>query len=82
MFSRIDRTAEFYGSGRIVYSAGGDPLKLEHETEVIDHIRKANQRLLFIAPLGSVSRLQRIQGVQTRVIADNGRNAIVAVSPL
>ena len=80
MFNRIDRTAEFYAAGRVVYGPDGDPLKLELAADVLDQVRKANRPLLIIVPLGSKARLEGIQGVQTKLIADNGRNAIMVVS--
>ena len=80
MFGRIERSSEFYAAGRVVYAPDGDPLRVEHAEEVIAQAKKANGQLLVIVPLGSISRLESIQGVQTKLIADNGRNGIVAVS--
>jgi len=81
MFGRIERTAEFYGAGRVIYDSNGTPLKVEQPSEVIDLVKKMKQRLLFITPHDSIAELQKIQGLQARLIADNGHNAIVAVEP-
>jgi hypothetical protein len=79
MFNRIERSSEFYAAGRVVYAPDGDPLKVENPEEVLAHLKKANGPLLLIVPLGSLGRLEAIGAVQTIRIADNGRNAIVAV---
>src|SRR6185436_2317677 len=77
MFSRIERSSEFYAAGRVVYGPDGDPLKVENPEEVIAQVRRANGPLLLIVPLGSLPRLERIFEVETKLIADNGRNGIV-----
>jgi 4-amino-4-deoxy-L-arabinose transferase-like glycosyltransferase len=80
MFSRIERTAEFYGAGRVIYGTDGDPLKVEHPEEVLAQVKSANGPLLLVVPLGSMGRLESVQGLQINRIADNGRNGIVAAS--
>jgi 4-amino-4-deoxy-L-arabinose transferase-like glycosyltransferase len=80
MFSRIERTSEFYAAGRVVYGPDGEPIRLENGDEVIAQARNAKTPLLIIVPLGSMWRLHDLQGVQTSTIADNGRVAVVAVS--
>ena len=79
MFNRIERTSEFYASGRVVYGSDGDPVKVENPDEVMAELRKNNATLLMIVPLGSLTRLQNMQAIEVKVIGDNGRNAIVAV---
>ena len=80
MFSRIERTSEFYAAGRVVYDADGDPHKFERGDEVISEAQKVHTPMLIIIPLGSMWRLQNLQGVQTSVIADNGRVALLVVT--
>ncbi|HEV7397921.1 MAG TPA: glycosyltransferase family 39 protein [Pyrinomonadaceae bacterium] len=79
MFNRIDRSSEFYATGRVVYAADGDPLKVDNPEEILAQLKKANGPLLLIVPLGSLANLEAIKAVQTIPIADNGRNAIVAI---
>lgn len=79
MFSRIERTAEFYAAGRVIYGPDGDPLRVESGEEAMAQVRNANGPVLFITPLGSMGRLRSVPGLQVELIADNGRNGIVAV---
>lgn len=79
MFSRIERSSEFYAAGRVVYDSDGDPHKFENGNEVVSEARKATAPMLIIVPLGSMWQLQNLQGVRSTVIADNGRVAVVAV---
>ena len=79
MLSRIERTSEFYAAGRIAYGLDGEPVRLENGNEVVQQAQNANGPLLLIVPLGSMWRLNNLQGVQTNTIADNGRVALVAV---
>ncbi|MCU1266750.1 MAG: hypothetical protein JWM21_3068 [Acidobacteria bacterium] len=78
MFSRIERTSEFYAPGRVVYDPDGDPHKFESGEEVVSAARNRGT-ILVIVPLGSMWRLQNLQGARTSMIADNGRVAVVAV---
>ena len=80
MFSRIERSSEFYAAGRVIYGADGDPLKVENPEEVIAQVKNANGSLLLIVPMGSLPRLERIPGIEAKLLADNGRNGVVAVS--
>jgi 4-amino-4-deoxy-L-arabinose transferase-like glycosyltransferase len=80
MFSRVERSSEFYAAGRVVYGSDGDPLKLDNPEEVIAQVRTANGPLLLIVPLGSLPRLEKISEVETKLIAENGRNGIVVAT--
>ena len=80
MLSRIERSSEFYASGRVIYGPDGEPLKLDSGAEVVAQARQEKTPFLVIVPLGSMWQLNNLQGVRTDVIGDNGRVAIVAVS--
>lgn len=80
MFSRIERTSEFYAAGRVVYGPDGEPVRLERGDEVIAQARNAKTPLLIVVPLGSLWQLGDLHGVQTNTIAENGRVAVVAVN--
>jgi len=60
MFSRIERTAEFYASGRVVYGPDGDPRTLRNAAEVVQQARRTPTPFLLLVPLGSLSQLNPI----------------------
>src|SRR6476646_6464954 len=78
---RSDRTPEFYAAGRIVYGSDGEPVMYEGPNQVIEESRKRNEVLLAFVAVGEVNQLSVVSSVQTEVIGDNGRFAIVAVRP-
>ncbi len=80
MFGRIERTAEFYAADRLVYDPSGDPLKFDNAEQVALKARQAKVPLLILAPLGSVGLLQDLPDVQTMIIADNQRVAMLVVT--
>lgn len=76
----IDRTAEFYAAGRIVYGADGDPIRFEGALDVLEAARKANGPILVFVPDNYVYQLTSLKGVRTELIGSNGRLALVGVS--
>ncbi|HLN97118.1 MAG TPA: hypothetical protein VK208_01420, partial [Pyrinomonadaceae bacterium] len=78
---RSDRTPEFYASGRIVYEADGEPVMYEGPNRVIWESGQRRQSYLVFVPLEELNKLTEAAAVQTEVIGNNGRYAIVAVSP-
>jgi 4-amino-4-deoxy-L-arabinose transferase-like glycosyltransferase len=75
----IERTAEFYGSGRLTYQTDGEPVKFEGVVQVIEAARRNNGVVLCFVPLQFESQLTSFAGARTEVIADNGRVVLVAV---
>ncbi len=73
----IERSAEFYASGRISYGSDGEPVKFEGAWQVIDAARQNNGAVLCIVPVNLASQLKTLQQLNTEVIADNGRVALV-----
>jgi 4-amino-4-deoxy-L-arabinose transferase-like glycosyltransferase len=76
----LDRTVEFYAAGRVVYGADGEPIRFETAAEVANQARHARRPMLVILPVGRVSQLTALPGLQTTLIGDNGAMAIVAVT--
>jgi 4-amino-4-deoxy-L-arabinose transferase-like glycosyltransferase len=74
-----ERTAEFYAAGRMSYGAGGEPIKLEGATQVIDAARRNGGVVLCFVPLEYESQLTSDPRIQTEVIGDNTRAALIAV---
>lgn len=77
----IDRTLEFYGAGRISYGADGEPLRFEGATQVLDAARRNGGVVLCLVPIELESQLTSYPVVQTELIAQNGRVALLAVRP-
>ncbi|HKY29462.1 MAG TPA: glycosyltransferase family 39 protein [Pyrinomonadaceae bacterium] len=77
----IDRTAEFYAAGRIVYGADGDPIRFESALDVLDAARKTNGPILVFVPEKYIYQLTSLKGVRTELIGSNGVLALVGVSP-
>jgi hypothetical protein len=76
---RSDRTPEFYAAGRIVYGPDGEPILYEGPVQVIEESRRRQDAVLAFVPLAEVNQLTGMASVETEVIGNNGRYAIVAV---
>jgi len=79
MYGRVERSSQFYAAGRVIYGSDGEPLKVESSAEILEEV-KAGDTVLMIVPLGSLPQLQSMSGIDTRLIAGNGRNGIVVVT--
>jgi len=75
----IERTVEFYGSGRLTYQTDGEPVKFEGVMQVVEAARRNNGVVLCFVPLQFEPQLISFAGARTDVIADNGRVALIAV---
>lgn len=75
----VERTAEFYAADRMSYGSRGEPIKLEGATQVIDAARRNGGLVLCFVPLEYESQLTTFPNVQTEVIGDNTRAALVLV---
>jgi 4-amino-4-deoxy-L-arabinose transferase-like glycosyltransferase len=72
----IERTAEFYASGRLAYDAGGDPLKLEGAGEVAEFLKLHGGSALVLVPIVDESQLRDEKELESRRVGDNGRLAL------
>jgi 4-amino-4-deoxy-L-arabinose transferase-like glycosyltransferase len=75
----LERTAEFYAAGRVVYDAEGNPLKLEGGPQAVEAVREAGGRALVLVPPEYIHQLTDVPGVEAEVIGDNGHAALVFV---
>jgi 4-amino-4-deoxy-L-arabinose transferase-like glycosyltransferase len=75
----IERTSEFYGAGRLVYAADGQPLKLEGPSEVLREAGQRGGRALVLVPPVYLHQLENLRGASTRLVAENGAYALVYV---
>lgn len=75
----IERTAEFYAAGRIMYEPDGEPVKLEGVAPVADAARRNGGLVLCFVPREYETQLTSYQEIQTEVIGDNGRVSLLVV---
>jgi 4-amino-4-deoxy-L-arabinose transferase-like glycosyltransferase len=79
---RDDRSPEFYAAGRVIYGVDHEPVMYDGIGQVIyeSHMRK--EVVLFLIPLRDLGSLRQAESLRIDEIANNGRVAIVAVTPL
>lgn len=75
----LERTAEFYAADRMSYGSKGEPIKLEGAGPVIDAARHNGGVVLCFVPLEYLHQLETTPSIQTEVIGDNTRAALVVV---
>jgi 4-amino-4-deoxy-L-arabinose transferase-like glycosyltransferase len=75
----IDRGAEFYASGRLVYDAQGEPMKFEGASEVVAEAIKRRETILVLVPLKFLGQLETLNHVRIEVVGDNTELALVAL---
>jgi 4-amino-4-deoxy-L-arabinose transferase-like glycosyltransferase len=77
---RDDRTPQFYASVRVVYGSDGEPILYEGPAQVISESKRRRGTVLAFVPLKELAALTESGSVQTDVIGDNGKVALVAVT--
>jgi 4-amino-4-deoxy-L-arabinose transferase-like glycosyltransferase len=77
---QIDRAAEFYAAGRVVYGSDGEPLKLEGSYEVAIEANKARRPILVFVPMEYVWQLTQPKSIRIEPIGDNGKLALIGVT--
>ncbi len=78
---RDDRSPEFYAAGRVVYDITGEPVMYEGPGQVVWESRQRQATILAFVPLEDVVLFQELSSMRTDVIGNNGKFALVAVSP-
>jgi 4-amino-4-deoxy-L-arabinose transferase-like glycosyltransferase len=76
----VERTAEFYAAGRLGYGLNGEPIKFEGALQVADAARRNGGPVLCIVPVEFESQLTNYEKIQSDVIGNNGRVALVVVN--
>jgi 4-amino-4-deoxy-L-arabinose transferase-like glycosyltransferase len=76
----VERTAEFYASGRLAYDANGEPLKLEGTNQVFEFARSKGGAALVIVHRNDEHQLFEDPTLESRRVAFNGRYALVHVT--
>jgi hypothetical protein len=79
MFEKIERTAEFYGAGRVAYEPNGEPVMFDRVSQIVNQARQTRGPILVIMWPGSVFQLSTSKEIKTTVIGTNGSTTLVAV---
>lgn len=77
---QIDRSAEFYAAGRVVYAADGEPVRFEGALDILEAARKNRAPILVIVPTEYIYQLTGLPSARIDVIGNNGELALVAVA--
>jgi 4-amino-4-deoxy-L-arabinose transferase-like glycosyltransferase len=78
---RDDRSPEFYAAGRVIYGDDHEPVMYDGIGQVIYESQLRRETTLFLIPLRDLDSLKQAESLRTEAIANNGRVAIVAVTP-
>ena len=77
---QIDRSAEFYAAGRVVYAADGEPVRFESALDVLEVARKHGAPILVIVPIEYSYQLTGLASARIDVLGNNGELALVGVA--
>jgi hypothetical protein len=72
----VERTMEFYASGRVVYGGDGQPRKFEGAQQLMEVVRQRGP-ILVLVPIEYTNQLTNLKSAKTEVIGDNGIWALV-----
>lgn len=75
----VERTSEFYASGRLAYDANGEPLKLEGSNQVAEFARSKGGAALVIVHRNDEHQLFEDPALESKRVAFDGRHALVFV---
>jgi 4-amino-4-deoxy-L-arabinose transferase-like glycosyltransferase len=75
----VERSAEFYASGRLTYGSDGEPVKFEGAAQVADAARRNGGEVLCFVPIEFESQLTTLSSTTSEVISDNGSVALLLV---
>lgn len=74
---RIDRSAEFYASGRVAYGVDGEPVVFENAPQVMLEAEGRGQILVLVPR--EYDQLLKLKSLGAEVIGDNGKFVLIAV---
>jgi 4-amino-4-deoxy-L-arabinose transferase-like glycosyltransferase len=75
----VERPAEFYAAGRLVYQPDGEPVKFEGPRDVAEFARNAGGIVLCFVPLEFESQLKNYSGIESELVGSNGNVSLWAV---
>lgn len=77
---QIDRSAEFYAAGRVVYGGDGEPVRFESALDILEAAGKNRAPVLVIVPVEYIYQLAALPAARIDVVGNNGKLALVGVS--
>ncbi|MCM3874132.1 MAG: hypothetical protein ND895_25875, partial [Pyrinomonadaceae bacterium] len=77
---QIDRSAEFYAAGRVVYASDGEPVRFESALDILAAARQRGASVLVIVPIEYLYQLTGLPSARIDVVGNNSRLALVAVT--
>ncbi|MEJ7713373.1 MAG: glycosyltransferase family 39 protein [Pyrinomonadaceae bacterium] len=77
----VERGAEFYGSGRLIYDSHGEPLRLDGPSAVVEFVQRSGSGgpLIVLIPVQYVQQLTDNAAISAEIIGDNTNTALVVV---
>jgi hypothetical protein len=75
----VERTAEFYAAGRLLYDAEGEPVKHEGANQIVEFMRGHDGAALVFVPVEYEAQVRDYQPLAAERVGDNGRVALYAV---
>ena len=76
----VERTAEFYATGRMVYGKDGEPVWFQGAAQVADAARQGGGLILCFVPIEYEAQLTSYPEARIEVIGNNGRVSLVVLS--
>ncbi len=77
----VERSAEFYAAGRVLYGADGEPVKFESVLQVVEAARSNQGVVLCFVPVEYQLQILSFAGAKSELITTNGSVALIAVRP-
>ncbi|HLL77460.1 MAG TPA: glycosyltransferase family 39 protein [Pyrinomonadaceae bacterium] len=75
----VERAAEFYAAGRLLYDEQGEPFKFEGAGEIVELLRGGGGAALVIVPVEYEAQVGDFGPLAAERVGDNGRVALYAV---
>jgi 4-amino-4-deoxy-L-arabinose transferase-like glycosyltransferase len=75
----VERTAEFYAAGRVARGRDGDVRMFEGAAEIAEAARLEGGTALVLVPINELYQLTDYKALDTEIIGDNGKLALVVV---
>jgi 4-amino-4-deoxy-L-arabinose transferase-like glycosyltransferase len=75
----VERTAEFYAAGRLLYDPRGEPVKYEGANEIVNLLRERGGQALVFVPVEYEAQVADHRPLVAERVGENGRVALYAV---